>query len=43
MQVDEEYNPTGLQSERSAKLAYLQKLRTREADELRLKYLGPKA
>ena len=25
MQVDEDYNPSGMQSERSAKIAYLQK------------------
>ena len=43
MQVDEEYNPSGMQSERSARISYLAKLREREAHELRLKYLGKQA
>jgi hypothetical protein len=41
MQVDEDYNPTGDMSERAARKQYLQKLRLREAEELRIKYLGP--
>ena len=42
MQVDEDYNPTGELSDRSAKKQYLVKLRLREAEELRIKYLGAK-
>ncbi len=41
MQVDEDYNPTGDMSERGARKQYLAKLRLREAEELRIKYLGP--
>ena len=41
MQVDEDYNPSGDLSERAARKQYHQKLRLREAEELRLKYLGP--
>ena len=40
MQVDEEYNPNGMQSENEAKLEYLQRQRVREAEEFRNKYLG---
>ncbi len=43
MQVDEDYNPTGDVSERGARKQYLAKLRLREAEELRIKYLGPQA
>jgi len=42
MQVDEDYNPSGELSERAARRDYMFKLRNREAEELRLKYLGPK-
>ena len=31
MEVDEEYNPTGLKSDREARLEYMQRLRQREA------------
>ena len=43
MEVDEDYNPTGQKSSRQSKLDYLKKQRNREAEELRLKYLGPNA
>ena len=43
MQVEEDYNPTVKQSEKEAKLQYLQRLRKREAEDFRLKYLGVKA
>lgn len=42
MQVDEDYNPSGELSERAARKDYKVKQRRREAEELRLKYLGPK-
>lgn len=42
MQVDEDYNPSGELSDRAAKKDYMRKQRNREAEELRLKYLGPK-
>lgn len=43
MQVEEDYNPSGIQSEKEAKIEYLQRQRKREAEEFRLKYLGAKA
>lgn len=43
MQVEEDYNPTNNMSAKEAKLQYLQRLRKREAEEFRLKYLGAKA
>ena len=39
MQVEEDYNPTSVQTEKEAKLEYLQRLRKREAEEARMKYL----
>ena len=42
MQVEEDYNPSGIQTEKEAKLEYLQRQRKREAEEFRQKYLGRK-
>lgn len=39
MQVEEDYNPSSVQSSKEAKLEYLQRLRKREAEDFRLKYL----
>ena len=43
MQVQEDYNPVGLQNDKEAKLEYLQRVREREAAEFRQKYLGAHA
>ena len=43
MQVEEDYNPSGIQTEKEAKLEYLQRERKREAEVFRQKYLGAKA
>ena len=40
MEVDEEFNPSGELSERAAKREYMVKVRAREAEALRQKYLG---
>ena len=41
MEVDEDFNPTADKSIQQSRQEYLQRQRNREADELRLKYLGP--
>ena len=43
MQVEEDYNPISGQNAIEAKLEFLQRQRRREAEELRKKYLGPRA
>ena len=43
MEVDEEYNPSGLEGDKTARKHYIERQREREAEELRLKYLGAKA
>ena len=39
MQVEEDYNPNSTQTVKEARLEYLQRLRKREAEDFRLKYL----
>ena len=43
MQVEEDYNPNSMQTEKEAKMEFLQRQRKREAEEFRLKYLGQQA
>ena len=43
VQVEEDYNPISGQSALEAKLEFLQRQRRREAEDLRRKYLGPRA
>ena len=40
MEVDEQYNPGGDLTERGARRQYMLQLRARDAEEMRLKYLG---
>ena len=43
MQVEEDYNPISGQNPKEARLEFLQRQRRREAEDLRQKYLGPRA